>query len=109
MYAPTSNLKNFFDVKLQQSNEKFFKSQILKLWYFVSNILKKTLNLFSLKPHIFFIVSLFRVIKKLWVHQLVIYNIFLNFKCSKTMRKKFNLKIQNYDIMSDLKSYGCVN
>jgi hypothetical protein len=29
----------------------------------------------------------------------MIYNTSLNFKGSKTIRKKFNLKIQNYDIL----------
>jgi hypothetical protein len=41
-------------------------------------------------------------LKKLWVHQLVIYKTFLNSKCKKEMRKKFNLKIKNYDILFEM-------
>jgi len=36
----------------------------LKLSYFVWNVLKKTLNLYGLKPNIFFILSSFWEIKK---------------------------------------------
>ncbi len=58
MGAPTSDLQDFLELQMQKSNEKIVYSQYLKLWYFVPNVLKKPLNLSSLKPHIFFILDL---------------------------------------------------
>jgi hypothetical protein len=84
------------ELQIQQNNEKKNEFQNPKLWYFVWNDLKKTLNLSSSKPHIFSFKVHFEWFKKLWMCHLKIYKTYLKFKCNKTMTKQFNLKIQNY-------------
>jgi hypothetical protein len=57
MGAPVNDLQDFFELQLQQSNEKKNKSKTV---IFCSKCFeKKTLNLLIVKPHIFFILGLF--------------------------------------------------
>jgi hypothetical protein len=70
---------------------------------FCLNYFEKKLKTSLIWNPIFFSLSIrFELFKKQWVHQVMIYNTFLNSKCSKAMRKQFNLKIQNCDILFEM-------
>ncbi len=59
MGAPSNDLQNFFEIQMEQNNEKnkIFKIQNCDILF--KMFLKKTLNLSRLKRHIFFIISSF--------------------------------------------------
>ncbi len=60
MGVPTSDLHDFFELQMQQnSEEKGLISKPQTLIFCLKCFEKKTLNLFSLKPHIFFILGPF--------------------------------------------------
>jgi hypothetical protein len=58
MGAPISDLQDFFELQMQQSNEKKI-SKSKTVIFCLKCFEKKTLNLSSLKPHIFFIIFRF--------------------------------------------------